>query len=59
MSEPRNIRAIAPFGLRLPSPLKGWVQEQATANGSSQNSEVVRAVRERKQRVEAEAAHEQ
>ncbi|MDD9745517.1 Arc family DNA-binding protein [Marinovum sp. PR37] len=33
--------------LRLPPDLKRWIEEQAEANGSSQNSEVIRAVRER------------
>lgn len=31
--------------LRLPPDLKAWVQAQADRNGSSQNSEVIRAVR--------------
>ena len=38
--------------LRLPIDLKRWIEEQAEANGSSQNSEVIRAVRERMVRTE-------
>ena len=37
--------------LRLPEELKAWVEEQAEKNGSSQNSEVIRAVRERAARI--------
>jgi hypothetical protein len=45
-----------PVQLRLPSDLKTWVAAQAEKNGSSQNSEIVRAVRERMERHQAEAA---
>ena len=45
--------------MRIPADLKSWIQAQSLKNGSSQNSEVVRALRERKERIEAEAAHEQ
>ncbi len=34
-----------PLGIRLPDDLKAWIEEQAYLNRSSQNSEVVRAVR--------------
>ena len=37
--------------LRLPLDLKDWIAQQAAKNMSSQNSEVVRAIRERKYRV--------
>ena len=43
--------AIAPFGLRLPPDAKAWVEEQARRYGSSQNHEIVRAVRERMERT--------
>ncbi len=33
--------------LRLPEELKNWIASQAAANASSQNSEIVRAIRER------------
>lgn len=35
--------------LRLPAELKHWVAAQAVLNGSSQNSEIVRSIRERKE----------
>ncbi|MCZ8079093.1 MAG: Arc family DNA-binding protein [Rhodobacteraceae bacterium] len=31
--------------LRLPDDLKEWLSDEATRNGSSQNSEVIRALR--------------
>lgn len=34
-----------PLQLRLPLDVKVWLQEQADKNGSSQNSEVIRAIR--------------
>lgn len=39
--------------LRLPPDLKLWVSKQAKKNSSSQNSEIVRAIRERLERVAA------
>ena len=33
--------------LRIPQDLKEWLQVQARKNASSQNSEIVRAIRER------------
>lgn len=41
-----------PFQLRLPDDLKKWLENQSAKNGSSQNSEVVRALRERMDRTE-------
>ena len=41
--------------LRLPPDLKSWIEEQAEANAASQNSEIVRAIRERMQRESIEA----
>lgn len=40
--------------IRLPNELKAWLEEQAKTNESTQNSEVVRAIRERMSRVEAQ-----
>lgn len=37
--------------IRFPADVKAWLMEQAIRNGSSQNSEVIRAVRERMERV--------
>lgn len=34
-----------PLQLRLPDDLKAWLAAQADRNGSSQNSEVIRALR--------------
>jgi len=42
-----------PFQLRLPDDLKAWIEEQVRFNGASQNSEIIRAIRERMQRQEA------
>lgn len=42
--------------LRLPIELKAFIAEQSSLNGSSQNSEVIRAIRERKERVSARSA---
>lgn len=36
--------------IRFPRDVKAWVEEQAHLNGSSQNSEVIRAIRERMER---------
>jgi predicted HicB family RNase H-like nuclease len=41
-----------PMQLRLPPDLKAWLHEEAARNGSSQNSEVIRAIRERMERAE-------
>ena len=40
------------FALRLPDQLKAWLAQEAEKNASSQNSEIVRAVRERMEREE-------
>lgn len=40
------------FKLRLPTDLKEWIDAQAKANRSSKSSEIVRSVRERKDRAE-------
>lgn len=44
-----------PLQLRLPTDLKAWIAAQADKNASSQNSEIVRAVRERMERTEEAA----
>jgi len=38
--------------LRLPPDLKAFVATEAARNGSSQNSEIVRAIRERMGRIQ-------
>lgn len=42
--------------VRFPLEVKTWLVEQAERNGSSQNSEVIRAVRERMDREQADAS---
>ena len=37
--------------IRLPDDVKVWLQEQSEKNFSSQNSEIVRAIRERMDRL--------
>jgi len=37
--------------VRLPADLKAWLAAEAVRNGASQNSEIVRAVRERMERL--------
>ncbi|MDR6306387.1 hypothetical protein GGQ85_004118 [Nitrobacter vulgaris] len=37
--------------IRLPRDAKDWIKAEVERNGSSQNSEIVRAVRERMDRV--------
>lgn len=39
-----------PLQLRLPAELKDWLKVEAEKNGASQNSEIVRAIRERMER---------
>ncbi|HKL70859.1 Arc family DNA-binding protein [Salibaculum sp.] len=39
---------LKPFQLRIPEDLKAFIAEQAAKNVSSQNSEIVRCIRERK-----------
>jgi len=39
-----------PVQLRLPAELKEWIAAQAMANACSQNSEIIRAIRERMDR---------
>lgn len=35
-----------PMQLRLPTDLKDWIKAESEKNGSSQNSEIIRAVRD-------------
>lgn len=37
--------------MRLPQDVKAWLQAQAELHGSSQNSEAIRAIRERMDRI--------
>lgn len=47
-------KQYAQFQMRLPHDLKDWIAEQAEANLSSQNSEIIRAIRERMERDNVE-----
>jgi hypothetical protein len=37
--------------VRLPRELKAWIEREATRNGASQNSEIIRSIRARKQPI--------
>lgn len=39
-----------PMQLRLPEELKEWIKAESDRNGSSQNSEIIRAIRAAKDR---------
>jgi len=43
-----------PMQLRLPRDVKDWIRAQAEQNGSSQNSEIIRAVRDRMEQVDSQ-----
>ena len=43
------------FVVRLPEDAKRWLKDEADRNASSQNSEVVRAIRERMDRAALES----
>lgn len=38
--------------IRLPFQLRSWIRREAKRNGSTQTSEIVRAIRERKEQVD-------
>ena len=44
------------FKLRLPVELNDWIARQAEKNRSTKNSEIVRSIRERREREQREAA---
>lgn len=53
MDEPKYPSQAAPkFMLRYTHEDREWLTRQAKLNGSSQNSEILRAIRERRTRVE-------
>lgn len=45
-----------PIQLRLPTDLKDWIKAEADKNGSSQNSEVIRAIRDSMDRAQPQNA---
>ena len=46
------------LAIRVPEEMKEWLMKEAGRNGSSQNSEVIRAVRERMERLEEGAGRD-
>lgn len=50
MSAAVPAKDLPKFVVRLPEDAKTWLRDEARRNASSQNSEVVRAVRERMER---------
>ena len=44
-------RDWAKLMLRLPPDIKAWIEDQAAKHATSQNSEIVRSVRERMERA--------
>lgn len=48
-----NTALSSQIKLRLPHDLKSWVEQESEINKSSQNSEVIRALRERQERTTA------
>ncbi len=49
-------RDLNKYVARFPDGMRPWLAEQATINASSINSEIVRAVRERMDRIDASLA---
>jgi len=47
---------MAHLRVRLPENIRDWVQTEAARNAASMNSEVIRALSERRDRVAAERA---
>jgi hypothetical protein len=45
--------------IRFPADVKAWLTDQAKLNASSQNSEVIRAVRERMSRTESDKSNQE
>ncbi len=54
--EARRADRPAQYVARLPTDLHAWLREQADRNGSSINSELIRSVRERHDRLSSTAA---
>ena len=50
------MRTDGQINVRIPVDLREWLREQRDKNRSSLTSEVVRALRERQERVQKEAA---
>ncbi|MBB3771566.1 Arc/MetJ-type ribon-helix-helix transcriptional regulator [Angulomicrobium tetraedrale] len=50
-------RELPKFMLRLPEEMKEFIEEQSNKYGASMNSEIIRCIRERMDRVLDPAAH--
>jgi hypothetical protein len=44
------------IAIRLPQDMKAFIAAQATRNGSSQNSEIIRCIRDRMEKIAATGA---
>lgn len=44
--------------IRLPDDVKSWIEAEAAKNSCSQNSEIIRAIRERMERLQRVARHD-
>lgn len=51
-------RSIKPFGLRMNPDVKAWIEERATHNGRSMNSEINQILKEIKDSTAKNAAKE-
>lgn len=51
-------RSIKPFGLRMNPDVKAWIEERATHNGRSMNSEINQILKEIKDGTAKNAAKE-
>jgi hypothetical protein len=51
-------RLIKPFGLRMNPDVKKWIEERATHNGRSLNSEINQILKELKEATAEKAAKE-
>lgn len=52
-------RLIKPFGLRMNPEVKAWIEERATQNGRSLNSEINQILKELKEGTAEKAVKEQ
>lgn len=47
--------AVTPFGLRMPSDIKKWVEQKASQNMRSQNAEIIVVLKEKMEKEKADA----
>lgn len=53
---PANSNDLPKLWVRLPADVKEWLEKQSLRNASSQNSEIVRCIRDRMERDAATSA---